>query len=278
MSFTWEEICSDWILKNCEKYSQDECVNAFTIIDKYLGREWLEDKYKALKGPVVIIPILELGRIISILEGHQGFDTIIEKIRKDQELDLARTAAFYIKEGLDVEIEPEIKVGEKTKVPDLKVKFGKTPVYFEAYKPSSSQKYRSLLSNSTRIALQVLEDIVDGINFQIYLVREPSNIEVENLVNACKSTPVKNDVENHYLYGDLARIIVKPRKNPNTIDNGRYLNDGIRRSFIVISKILGSGIQKSCLVGMPFTDQRVDRILRKTVRGLHMRDPGGENR
>jgi len=216
-----------------------------------------------MKGPVVVIPILELGRILRTLENHERFESIVNMIKKDQERDLARLAAFYVNHGLDVLIEPEVQVDGKTKIPDLMVTFGDTPVYFEAYKPSSSQKYRVLLSNAIQITQQLLNGIADGINFQIYLLREPNKAEVESLINACKSTPVSLDEEWHYKFRDLAIIMVKPRTNLTTVEDGRYLADDTRRFFFVLAKIRGKGIQKTCLVGMPFTDKRVDRILRK---------------
>jgi len=68
MSFNWSEICSNWILQNCHEYNQDECIEAFTIIERYMGRDWLEEKYRYMKGLVAVIPILELGKILKILK------------------------------------------------------------------------------------------------------------------------------------------------------------------------------------------------------------------
>jgi len=262
MPFTWDEICTKWILQNCHEYDQEECVHAFTIIEKHLGRGWLEEKYKFMKGPVTVIPILKLGEILGILETHKKFDSIRKKIRQDTELDLASLAAFYVNQGLEVAIEPEIEVEGKTKVPDLMVTFGTTSVYFEVYKPSESMKYRALQTYATDIAQQVLDSIVDGVNIKIYLIREPSKTEVENLINACKTIQISLQGERQYSYGDLAKILIVPRTDMASIDNGKYLADDIRRFLIILGKIHGKGIQKACLVGMPFTDKRVDRILR----------------
>lgn len=261
--FTWDEICSDWILKNCEDYDQSECMNAFTIIEKNLGRKWLEEKYRSMKGPVAVIPIIELGTILSRLESNPKFYSIVEKLRINKELDLARLASFYTKQGLDVEIEPEVLVGDRIKVPDLKVTFDGTPVYFEAYNPSASRKLRSLHTYATTISQQVLDEMPHGINFKIYLIREPTKQEVDELVKICKSISFATEEEKQYRIEDLAVCMSSPRENYQTIDDGRYLADGVRRFFMVFGYIHGEGIQKACLVGMPFTDSRVDRILRK---------------
>jgi len=262
MSFTWDEICSDWILQNCHEYNQDECVKAFSIIGRYLGRSWLEEKYRYMKGPVAVITILELGKILQIVERHEKLESIIEKVRNGKERDLARLAAFYVNKGLNVIIEPKILVDGKPKVPDLMVDFNGTPVYFEAYKPSSSRKYNALFSYANQIAQQVLNGIIDGVDIKIYLIREPNKEDVENLINSCQAININLDQERFFSFGDLAEISVKPRTNMETIDDGRYLKDDVRRFFIVLGKIHGKGIQKTCLVGMPFTDKRVDRILR----------------
>jgi len=98
-----------------------------------------------MKGHVAVIPILELGKILQTLEGHDKFDAIVEKIKKDTEIDLARLAAFYVKQGLDVVIEPHVQVADRVKVPDLKVTFGETPVFFEAYSPNASKKFFNII-------------------------------------------------------------------------------------------------------------------------------------
>jgi hypothetical protein len=268
MSFTWEEICSEWILKDYDKYNQVETVQSFNIVEQYLGRAWLEDKYKTMKGPIVVISILELGRILKTLEGHPKFVQIIEKIRKDTELDLARLAAFYVNKGLDIVIEPKVRVGESIKEPDLLVTFGDTPVYFEAYRPLASDKYRSLLSDANLISRQVLDGIPDGVTFQIYLLREPTKIDVKSIIDACKKISVNLEKESFYSFRDLAKIRTSPRTESHTVDDGKYLADGIRRFLVVVVNIREGSIKKSCLVGVPFTDKRVDRILNKQYRQL----------
>jgi len=261
LSFTWEEICEKWITSNCEEYDQEELVNAFSIIEKHLSREWLETKYQFIRGPVVIIPILELSRIIKTLESNDKFHVVIDKLKKNIELDLARLAAFYTNHGLNVEIEPKVQVNGRTRVPDLRVKFDDTWVYFEAYTPSASTHYRQLSRKIRYTASKVINSLNNGVDFQIYFIREPNKAELESFIQACGHVAVVNE-EKHYSYHDLAKLIVKPLEGETAIDNGKYIADGIRRFFFVIGSILNRGIQKKCLVGMPFTDKRVDRILR----------------
>jgi hypothetical protein len=223
----------------------------------------LEEKYRFMKGPIAVIPILELGNILHTLEGNEKFKVILEKISRNTELDLARLAAFYVKQGLEVVIEPKVQVDNRTKEPDILVTFGDTPVYFEAYCPAASVKYRSLFSNANLIAKEVVDGISDGVNFQIYLLRELEESEVNSLIKACLALPIDTNKEIHYSFGNLAKIMVIPRSETDTIDDGRYLVDDIRRFLIIFSRIRGGKIKSSCLVGMPFTDKRVNRILRK---------------
>lgn len=263
MSFTWDEICDKWITQNCDDYDEEELIDAFSLIEREFGRDWLENKYQFIRGPVAIIPILELSRILRALYGSEKYDSIKQKIRKGLELDLARLASFYTLGGFNVEIEPEVQVKGKTKVPDLRVQFGKNWVYFEAYTPSASDHYNIVFRKMQKTAIGILETIGDGINFQVYYTREPEENEIEPFIHACIRIGEDIEAEKHYSFKDLAKLVVKPRESETAIDDGRYLADGIRRFFYVVGSIRGKGIQKSCLVGMPFVDKRADRILRK---------------
>ncbi|MHA1973239.1 MAG: hypothetical protein ACTSW1_09610 [Candidatus Hodarchaeales archaeon] len=263
MSFTWDEMASNWILNDQEEFNQEECLAAFNIIDQYLGRDWLEEKYRYMKGPVTVIPILELGHILASLEKLQRFNNLVEKLKRHKELDLARLAAFYHDQGLEIQIEPEVMVDESIKVPDLLVKFGNTPIYFEAYAPRASKKHEKLENIATKIAQKGLEGIYDGLSYKVYLLKEPTKGEIERLINAIIKTPVSHEHEQYYNFQDIAKIHVKPREDLTSIDDGKYIADDIKRFYIVLGKIHGECIQKSIHVGMPFSDKRVDKILNK---------------
>jgi len=263
MSFEWDEIQSKWLYDLPISYSKKEIVEAFNKVERKFGPE-LFDKYAWIRGNYIVTLIVDLARILE--ETKKGKcrlpqnGEIVQKIKRNDLYStstLIRLAACYLRHGLLVEFEPEILVDQRQRKPDLRVRFDKKWIYIEESKLETSLHQKQLSSILERIS-NVAETVHSNLNIEVLLLKDEfSYEEVSNLIGKIKALSNIPEQPQELKMEGLAQIFTyeKGQEKP-VIEEKR---PALGESTVVV----GGGFERHLNVQIPFTDVRIEKILKK---------------
>ena len=302
MPYLWRDIQKEWLLGQNVDYVPEDVVKAFNEIESVLAID-LSLATHIGRGPLVAIPIIELGRVLDILKEIPNGIALIEKIRDNNPfhipptnkvrkiakisykktdpaseyshaLQVAKLAAHYRKHSCEVEIEPELMVNERKRCPDLRVKFDSIWVYFEVVSPNSSKEVQEgyrILERICNIAIGLKMDTL----IEVYLFRDPNEEEIIQIIEKCKSMAVNSQEE--FTFDKLAQIFVNSRNEerlPKFVPAAQE-----KRPILVVvdfsSKNINGSVHVRRVIGkMPITDERAQTVLSEKSQQLSRTDPG----
>lgn len=146
MPVDWDHIHKEWLLGYSIEYEPNEIVEAFNLIERHFGETWLNSKFQYHRGLAVVIPLVDLGKILKEIEKTPSSKRIIQKLKEDQSdmREVARLGTYFLRCGLQVEFEPKLQVKGHQKRPDLRVKYNEKWVFIEVTRPLLSNHQRKI--------------------------------------------------------------------------------------------------------------------------------------
>ena len=263
MPYDWKTIFHDWLLRADVDYSQNTCIEAFDTVERMLGASWIDSFAKGARGLAVTIPLVELGKTLASIEPIRGARLIIQRIMKDRSLGSAYSEAyaiaFFKSLGFGIAISPKLRVDGSIKTPDFAVLTDRTRVYAEVSRPEHSKDQSQLEHNLISIQDDLMKVIPEGTHAEIFFYKEPSIQETRLVVSSARDSVGIGESERRI--EGLAQIFVGPLETDrSTLPGGLHEKRPIL--FVTGIKRRGSSMSKVA-VGIPFTDQRAQRIFNR---------------
>jgi hypothetical protein len=286
-----------WLLKEIEQewfggvslsWDAEEVEEAFDVATRIRGLKWVLgnviDRRPFAQFPDIgrrggyqeFLRVYWFGiRMASVIGATRANDLIARVIAGDADASEEATAIHLLRSrnrGRDLEIEPHVKVGERDKNPDFRIRQGHERwVYGEVtrlHRSDSSSRVQGLLAR-----------IVDGIMvmerpflLEIMLNREPVAEEEQGIVSsALAACDAANG--NRINVADVASILVKAGDPRVAVPS---LTPEDRQPRMAISRaVVGPGRPNRQLIArVPFADQRAEDILHREARQLPRNECG----
>jgi hypothetical protein len=305
MPFQWKEILLDWLLGEPLYYEIEDVVIAFNDVERIMGSGWLEHVFGQSRGTAVAIQVIELGKTLKAIENMRNGSKLISKIKNyypftifhgntrrkfdpsrfqssdelhelAHALTVAQSVAHYRRHSLEVELEPELPVRTKIRHPDFRVKHDSAWVYVEVVCPGFSKEEQNINKILARIA-NVNDEIRMDRVAEVYLFKDPSDTEIGQIIDKCKSLAESDLQPQECIIGNTAQIFTNPWNQERlptflpTVNEKRPILGFIR---FEIKNEGGITHGRKCNVNMPFTDERAQRILSEKSRQLSKQHPG----
>jgi hypothetical protein len=305
MQFQLKDIMQDWLLGQSVDYDEEDIVNAFNDVERIMGSGWLESVFHQTRGPMISIPIIELGRALKEIEGIPDASKLISKIktyypctrspgkiqiqraklgsstfRLSDELNelahaltVAKFIAHFRRHSIEVELEPELSTGTAMKHPDFRIRCGGVWVYVEVVCPDLSKEARSIYKKLALIA-NLNKRIRMGLVVEVYLFKDPNSTEIEEIIDKCISMAESNLQPQEFAFGSIAQIFTNPWNQERLPTFAPAIEE--KRPILVYLEAQIGGVvpSKRCIVKMPFIDERAQRILGRESRQLSKDHPG----
>jgi hypothetical protein len=261
----------------------DDALEAFDAIEATIGRDWLLARTRAgtcrSGGWGSFIDTYALGTRILAARGARNVQALFDRLRRQEPAAFSELLAIHLLWNADneIEIEPEVAVGDGTRVPDFKVRrLGGEWTYVEV-----TQLGRSNASERARHVLQVIADTIVAIRavfvLEIVLARHPTDAEIAELA-ALADELCRRDEPADVGHGDVARVVVRCADWRVVSPTPSSADDPPRMAIAVV---LGGEDEpeRQVAVRIPFEDVRAEDVLTaearqlpKTERGLVMVD------
>jgi len=305
MPFQWKDILQNWMLGQPPDYKIEDVVNAFNDVERIMGSKWLDRVFGQSRGTMEAIQIIELGRTLREIEKIPAGSSLISKIsacyphtiyqgnarRKPDPttfgssdelhelahaLAVAQSVAHYRRHSLEIELEPELSVKTKKRHPDFRVKHDSAWVYVEVVCPGFSQEEQNIYKTLARIANVNAKIRMDRVA-EVYLFKDPSETEISQIIDKCKSLAESDLQPQECAIGNTAQIFTNPWNQEllptflPAVNEKRPILGFVR---FEINNEEGIAHGRKCNVKMPFTDERAQRILSEKSRQLSKEHPG----
>jgi len=308
MPYRWEEILQDWLMGAVVDYDPSEIVDAFNLVEKTMGSNWIDLAFGQSRGSMVAIPIIELGLTLREVERIPNASRLITEIRENyprtiyqgnaerksssrmlvqlvpsdslhelaHAIQVSRIAAHYKRHSFEVELEPELVLKSKRRHPDLRVKSNGKWVYVEVVCPGFSKEAQNINKILYRIS-KVKDEIPLDRVVEIYLYKDPSETEVNQIIETCKFMAQKDSQPQELNIEGIAQIFTNPW-NQERLPTFRSAIEEKRPILGIVGFEMKNdqGVihGKKCNATMPFTDERAQRILNEKTKQLSRNDSG----
>jgi len=281
LTWTIKEIEEQWFAGAHLNWPAADVERAFDIAAQLRGQDWVlgaEVDRSLLQFPGVgrrggyseFLRVYWFGiRMTSIL-GAKGSDELIRRVTEgDLDADEEATAIHLLRSWgsvTDLEIGPYVKVGNKTKKPDFRIRRGTEPwVYVEVtrlHRSAASARVQELLERISKRMMEVERSFV----LELVLNREPSEDEEELLLGAATEA-CGVDAGHEMTVTDVASILIKTGDSEIVVPTP--IPDDSRTRMSMARSIVGPGTANRQLIArVPFADERAEEILKREARQL----------
>ena len=181
MTWTPEKLEVEWIGAPISALGDRTAtaVSAFDCVEKHLGVGWLSTRQLQGSGIVPTIGVVFIGECLAAIEDLQGFEQLIEKVRRNDSSALSEMEAvrmFRLMSGVEIELAPALTVGAATKKPDFRVRRANERwTYIEVTHPNVSDA--AVAAQKLLLRLQGVAAVRREFSMEIFLRREPTTSE-----------------------------------------------------------------------------------------------------
>jgi hypothetical protein len=296
MTWTLEQIEREWFGGQCLQMPREDVESAFAAAERVRGRDWVlgsEIDLGNLSLPGLgprggfsqFLRVYWFGKRIQTVAGVPGADGLIERLLKNDAAAESELTAIHLLRSphpeSDVEIEPEVMVGNRLRRPDFRIR-RKTDSWtcVEVRQLNRSEASVRTQEVLRRIAGHVIS-VIKPFLLEVVFWREPTEGEEDDLVRrACEACQMANG--NRQDVGDLASMIVKSGDPAVVVPSILPEDDGTRMALA--RSVVGPGEpNRQIVVRLPFADERAEDVLTakakqlpKDASGLVMVDAGGQ--
>jgi hypothetical protein len=281
LAWTWDEIDQDWLLGSKLAATPDEVVTAFNRVDHVLGRGWIEASRThsgvPSRGTLVTLHVVTTGQLLANLDSISGTDELIEKLRIHDASAFAELTALHLIRSQEpssiIEVGPSDRVGDRNRRPDFRVRLGSEAwIYVEVTQPDIAEAQTRVQNVLNRIA-DLLQPIKKGFALEVFLRREPTNEDLEELVPAIQDVCVLEGHQSRDLPG-LAILTLNASQPGLVVPLEHSGEPNVPR--LGCAKAL-SGLSephRHISVRMAYADDRAEDFLRKEAKQLPSDSPG----
>jgi len=245
MTWTFEQIESEWFGGQYLQMSPGDVEGAFAAAERVRGRDWVpgsEFDLGSLSLPGLgrrggysqFLRVYSFGKRLQSLSGAAGEESLIEHlVNNDPSAESELTAIHLLRSRRPesvVEIEPTVTVGDRQRRPDFRIRDNTTSwTYVEVNQLNQSAASASTQDTLRRIA-EHISSILQPFLLEIVFWRDPTDGEKEELVRqACEACHTaagdRRDVR------DLASLLVKSGDPTVLCPSILPENDGTRMSL-----------------------------------------------
>jgi hypothetical protein len=190
MAWTWAEIENDWLVGNRIALPPQTVVDAFDRVERTFGREWIESSRLQngipTHGTRPTLHVAFMGQLVAALDGLAGAERLLELLRQNDPSATAEVTAIHhlrwVCPTADVELYPSVKVGERLRQPDFRVREDGESVwtYFEVTRPDVSEEQQAIAGLAEQLTA-FLGAATNSFALEVFLRRRPVEREVEHL-------------------------------------------------------------------------------------------------
>ncbi|MCC6267147.1 MAG: hypothetical protein IT300_06225 [Dehalococcoidia bacterium] len=263
-------------------WNPEEVERAFALAERVRGREWvLGQEFDPTQIPFPgigirggwgeFVRVYWLGERLTALAGAIGAEMLLRRIAEgDDPATDSELTAIYLLRGdltyLDLEIEPTVSVGRRTRRPDFRIRRPREPWTFVEVR----QLRASAASERVLALLQRVVSKVGAISrpflLEIVFWREPTENEENEVIDQVDTACQAQSGERIDL-GDCASIFVKAG-DPSIAVPSPLPDDGRARLAMAVT-IGGSGEPpRQVIARVPFADERAEDVLAEKAKQL----------
>lgn len=283
MPWTFDEIERDWLRRARIAYPPDAVAEAFDLVERKLGRTWMEQSRthsgSISWGAAPTLNIVCMGQMLAALEGADGADKVVARIKGADRSAYAELTAVYLLRGrrpsVALELGPEAMVGGATRRPDIR--FRRTPeepwMYVEVTQPDMSEDQGRVQALMTRFA-NLVRPVKKPFAMEIFLRREPTEVEAEALGKRVPELCVLEGAVTEELPDGLGFLFLNSTK-PGLVTLEDPPGEEKRPRLGMAMAITGPDEpHRHIAVRIAFSDERAERFLRTEARQLPTDAPG----
>lgn len=278
MEWTIEHINQDWLAGSAIAVSAAEVVACFTRCEGWLGHAWIEQTRGNTTGASPTLAVATMGQRLCALEGLSGTAELIDKLRKGDASARAELHALHLLRSIErpeTELFPPIKVGAKTRHPDLRVRLGDSPwVYVEVTQANSSEALARARKSMAKLAGTV-DRIGQPIALEVFLRREPNPREVECVTERIEAICAIAAPHREYLPDDLGLLFLSDTPPGQIISHdhpGELISPRIGIARVVVQN--SEPMRRHISVRLAFSDGRAEEFLTQESKQLPKGGPG----
>jgi hypothetical protein len=292
MAWTWKQIEQDWLADGRVATEPSAVVEAFERVETAFGREWIEQsrvhplvvpkgsapQTTVVRGSSPVLAVVQMGRLLTPLEGIPGVDTLMQKLRRGERAAMAEATAIYLlrqhPSDSVLELEPVVPVaGRSDRKGDFRVRRNGDPwTYVEVSATDQTATERE--------ALRLLERLGEPAHFmsgsfalELFFRSLPDEDEVEAILRRVRDLDGRADSLSEELPEKLGTLVYDTTRDPTDV-SPRVLNEPYRPGLGRAAVVHRDGEARSITVRLPYTDTRGRKKLGKESLQLPRNDPG----
>jgi hypothetical protein len=295
VSWTWQEIESEWLGGGVLADSPEVVVDAFSLASETFGREWVVDSRAQAFGDIrtsrtpgdggdiraisATLAVVTVGKLLSVVKSLPGSAPLVAKLRERRADARAEAMALYLllrdQAGVEAEVEPQVAVGSRTRKPDARVREPSAGwTYVETAQPESSEAHKRVLAKIQRLVARAAEPTLVPYAVEVVLRREPDEEELEEVARRItaisRSAQLRQKLELPDGLGTMFLNFMEPMRIVIE-DHGEEPGPQLG-----VAQGAGGGDQwpRHVMARVPFSDERADEFLRSKARQLPKDAPG----
>jgi hypothetical protein len=250
-------------------------VSAVERVERVLGAEWLASATEA-KGILPAMNVITIGLRLSVLNGIDQSEKLLEFLRRNDQNAAAELTAIYLFRSRDPSLSIELEPDVGSRKADFRVRRGAEPwTTVEVTQPGVSDEQKKV--RTVLLALvSALAEVAGQFSLQVIFRREPTDQELsvlrDRLPEFCgMAGPQKAELVDGMGYLFLNQVEVGRLMVPDIPELTNKPKVGLS---MFTSGGQNGGPRSQVTVQIPFTDERGDAILHDEARQLPKEGPG----
>jgi hypothetical protein len=281
MTYTWQEIEEGWLGgAGGMAASPDEVLSAFNDVCLRFGKGWIEaSRVKndvTGRGIAPTLYIVTLARLLQALNSAPNATRLIEKVRQGNPDSRAELIAIYLLRAENpnalIEVEPEIRVGTRNRMPDFRARVADEPwTYVEVTNPNTSDAQADVLSGLDRLT-RVVDGCSRSFALEVFLKRDPTDAELDLIATEIRQRHQTSEQSTYELPVGLGTLYWNHHP-PGTLvldDHGEPYTPRLGNARV----FAGDGEHRHIIARWPFTDKRAAAFIDHEARQLSTEEPG----
>lgn len=275
MNWTWERIERDWLGQGRVAASQGEILAAFESAEDQLGQSWIDAIHASSVGAHSVAVVVAMGRKLKRLEHASGLSGVLQRIQAGHDAARTELTAAYLcvpaDMSVEVEFEPEVRIGVRRSVPDFRIRRQDEPwTYVEVSAPDVSELQRRAHAVLEQLG-KFIAEMPFGATAEVMLRRDPCDQEVDEIGRTLLRqlrTPGDSRIDLSGLalllvrYDPLVQVVLDEHGEPATPRIG------------LMHFVVRGNDRKHLLLRYAFSDQRAAEFLKREARQLPKDSPG----
>jgi hypothetical protein len=276
VGWSTQRIEDEWLQGGRVAFSDAELARLFDLVESTFGADWLERRRGNSQnaGALPTLLVANAGQLIDAVVDLPGADALLARLRDGQPGSWAELLIIAAIRRADpriaVTLEPQVTVGLRNRKPDLRLERDGEPVHLEISAAQASRERSYVLGRIKVIAEAALAATPFGNSSEIYLHRDPTAAEVDELATTIATLCAQGG---HHVVRNEAANIVTNYSDPITVVPYDFGDAPRPRTCISIAQSDGL-TGRHATVRYPYTDQRAAKMLRREAERLPPGSPG----